>query len=571
MDRSAPARVPRTEAAKAIEAALGRMRQAYARLEPPGQDTWNPIRDEVELWHRARLLLEACCVLRQLPRPLHQLRVLDVGCGVGRSSRMLVDLGVQPQHLVATDLRPDALVQARASNPAVDWRLVDSLADWPAETFDLVVQCTVFSSIPGDEARRATAALMSRSAGADGHIFWWDSRHANDFAGGDPLDPRVLFSDRELLAYRRTPMLPTMNEALRPLRGLRPLASVLLWTLSHRRTHCAALFGPRRRIQAAVPAGVMQPAAPPAMVESGGKDLLRDLPLQPAAQAGLTLGAWEVFQHRPLLEVYARVYGHRVIDADGVLVVVKNLPVLGAMRAQVYSPEAGAGADWPRRLERLPVGELVVMSNLPADASWQRASTEDLVSMVIDLRGDEQAMWARFEQRARTAARKGERAGVEILPTGRPDDLAEFYAVVHRLSAGGVRFPVPALALLQALLDAGHGTLYLARLGTQVLGGCVVLRHRYAHALLSGFDAAACGGLPSTHLYVQVMLHEQARGIPFLDFGPHNVRTHAHLVLAKRAFKPLIVPAYRYERPGIGWRPQTLALAMKLRAMRRPG
>jgi hypothetical protein len=124
------------------------------------------------------------------------------------------------------------------------------------------------------------------------------------------------------------------------------------------------------------------------------------------------------------------------------------------------------------------------------------------------------------------------------------------------------------LPLIQTLIDAGHGTLYLARQGDLVLGGCVVLRHRYAHALLSGFDSRACGGLPSTHLYVQIMLSEQQRGIPYLDFGPHNVRLHGSLVLAKRAFKPLIVPAYRYERPGIGWRPHALAALSSLRRLR---
>ena len=45
-----------------------------------------------------------------------------------------------------------------------------------------------------------------------------------------------------------------------------------------------------------------------------------------------------------------------------------------------------------------------------ADEILQRVKSENR----YDLRGDEQARWARFEQRARTAARKGERAGVEI-------------------------------------------------------------------------------------------------------------------------------------------------------------
>ncbi len=610
-----PPPLPRHAPPTALGGALERMRDAYVRLEPAGQDTWNPVYDEAEMWHRTRLLHEACGMLRRLPRPLHELKVLDVGCGVGRSSRLLVDLGVRPSQLVATDLRADALAQARSSNPAIDWRHVTGFDDWPSEAFDLVVQCTVFSSIPGAEARRATAALMSRSAGDAGHVLWWDSRVANEFAGGDALDPRELFADRELIAIRRVPMLPTTDEALRPLRGLRPLLTALLGPLGYPRTHCVALFGrrntgkgglatPPAQSAAVAPAAspppaaspVVSPPAPPTppspspqplqpMPDAGAPahaapaaaragadpsaaavDLLRDLPVQPAAQAGLTLGAWQMFQHRPLLEIYAAYYGYRVVDADGVLVVVKSLPLLGAMRAQVYSPEASAVADWPRRLDRLAVGEMVVMTNQPACAGWQSASA-DLVSMVIDLRGDEAALWARFEQRARTAARKGERAGVEIVPTTQPGDLHDFYAVVHRLSDGGQRFPLPALGLLEALLAAGHGTLYLARQQQQVLGGCVVLRERYAHALLSGFDAQACGGLPSTHLYVQVMLHEQAHGMPFLDFGPHDVRTDGKLVLAKRAFKPLIVPAYRYERPGSGWRPLALTAAKEARAL----
>ena len=563
---------PSHEAPTDIESALASMLLQYQRLEPPGHDTWHPMHDAVEAWHRSRLMQDACRLLRMLPRPLKELRVLDVGCGVGRSARLLVELGVKPERLVAIDLRPDALAQARVSNPAVDWRLVNGLHDWPNEDFDLVVQCTVFSSIPGGETRRAMAELMSRSAGPHGHVLWWDSRRANDFAGGDALDPLRLFADRERLALHHVPLLPTMAEALRPLRGLRPLANALLSPLSHRRSHCIALFGPRNAGSAEVStAGLLQQALPAAPVTAKAKDLLRELPLQSAASAGLDLGAWEVFQHRPLLEVYARFYGHRVIDADGVLVAVKTLPVLGAMRAQVYSPEAGAGADWPRHLEGLHVGELVVMSNQAAGAGWSHASADDLVSMVIDLRGDEAALWTRFEQRARTAARKGERAGVEIVPTDRPLDLIDFYEVVQRMSAGGTRFPVPAIGLLQALLGGGHGTLYLARQGAQVLGGCVVLRHRYAHALLSGFDVQASGGLPSTHLYVQVMQHEQALGMPFLDFGPHNVQAHAPLVLAKRAFRPLIVPAYRYEHAGRGWRPRALALAMQARGLLRRG
>lgn len=547
-----------------VREALDYVTQVYAQIEPDGQDTWNPVADDVEMWHRTRLLREACRLLRLHPKPAHTLRVLDVGCGVGRSARMLVDLGVQPGNLVAIDLRPAALATARANNPAIDWRLVIGLDDWPDETFDLVVQCTVFSSLPGEELRRATADRIRRAAGPDGHILWWDSHTANAFAGGDVLDPRPLFSDRKLLSCERLPMLPTLDEALRPLRGLKPVVAAALRPLGHRRTHCAALFGPQVSQSSLPPTPLADtPSAPP-----GSKDLLHDLPTQSADACGLAFGAWEVFQHRPLLEVYANHYGHQVVEVDGILVVVRKMPGLGAMRAQCYSPEAKAGAEWSSRLQHMNVGELVVMSNQPAGPVWPETVDSELVSMVIDLRGDAAAMLARFEQRARTAARKGEKAGVTIEETASSDDVAAFHAVVTRLSDGGQRFPLTPLPLIQTLIDAGHGTLYLARQGDLVLGGCVVLRHRYAHALLSGFDSRACGGLPSTHLYVQIMLSEQQRGIPYLDFGPHNVRLHGSLVLAKRAFKPLIVPAYRYERPGIGWRPHALAALSSLRRLR---
>jgi SAM-dependent methyltransferase len=549
-----------------VRSAFDRVKEVYLRLEPPGHDTWNPIHDDVELWHRVRLLLESCHVLRQLSRPLNELRVLDAGCGVGRSTRLLIDLGAKPSHIVAIDLRPAALVIARACNPAVDWRSIDSLDEWPSERFDLAVQCTVFSSIPTEAARVATAELMEQSVGDDGHILWWDSRTANDFAGGDGIDPRRYFGSRELICLREVALLPSLEEALRPLRGLRPLATCLLAPLGHRRTHCIALFGPRRQGLPAETAPSAD-AAPESVAD--GNTLLRSLPLQSAQDAGLSLGAWEVFQHRPLLETYAKFYGHEVIEVDGILVVIKKLPMLGAIRAQVYSPEAAVGTDWPRRLQQLPVGELVVMTNEPAGAGWPLSNEDDLVSMVIDLRGDEGALLGRFEKRAHHAMRRGERGGLSIHRSTSSEELAAVHSIVHRKSAGGVNFPLVPLGLLQVLLSLGQGTLYVARLEGRVVGGCVVLRHRYAHALVSGFDAEAADRLPSTLMYVEIMRHEQAQGMPFLDFGPHNAQAHRGLVLAKRTFGPLIIPAYRYERPGVGWRPKVLVLAARTRRLLR--
>jgi len=564
-----------------MDDALNRIREAYLRLEPPGYDTWNPLHDDAELWHRARLLVEACQALRRLPRPLADLRVLDVGCGVGRSSRLLIDLGVRPEHIVAIDLRESALAYARGLNPLVDYRHLVDLSAWPSGQFDLAVQCTVFSSIPSLEVRAQTAALMERSVGPAGHVLWWDSMSANDFAGGDELDPATLFAHRQILYDRRTPLPPISDESLRPLRGLRSLAARLLVPFGHRHTHHVVLFGPRTQgVPATPPApntvtGHAAPEIPPvplptttraAAAPVDHKDAIVHLASpRPASEVGLTLGSWQVFQHRPLLEIFARQFGQKVIQVGGALATVRKLPGLGAMRAQVYSPEAGAGADWSRALDALDVGELVVMTNQPAQPHWQRAQPDDLVSLVIDLRGGAEGLLDRFEQRARTASRRAQRAGVAIVQTRSMSDLDTVFEVIMRMSDQGRRFPVPSIGLLRTLLAEGHGRLYMATLGAQVIGGCVVLAHRYAHALVSGFDASACGGLPSTFMYAEVMRGEMGHGIPFLDFGPHSPRLHAGLILAKRAFNPLVVPAYRYEQPGAGWRGAAFSVARAAR------
>ena len=63
------------------------VRQEYRQVEPDGVDRWNPLFMETELWHRLRLFAEMREVLVRIGQPVEQCRILDVGCGVGRSTR----------------------------------------------------------------------------------------------------------------------------------------------------------------------------------------------------------------------------------------------------------------------------------------------------------------------------------------------------------------------------------------------------------------------------------------------------------------------------------------------------
>jgi SAM-dependent methyltransferase len=168
--------------------------------------------------------------------------VLDVGCGVGRSSRLLVELGVSPQNLLAIDVRESAIIDARQRNPAIRFRHIADLSEWPRESFDLVVQCTAFSSLPGPKIREQTASLMERSIDDGGYIFWWDLLIANVFAGGEMLDPGSLFPGFKPLRERHVSIFPDLSDSLRRLRRIGNWISSAQTPLTHSSTHLVALM-----------------------------------------------------------------------------------------------------------------------------------------------------------------------------------------------------------------------------------------------------------------------------------------------------------------------------------------
>lgn len=88
--------------------------------------------------------------------------MLEVGCGEGINLLQMIRLGFNPSLMVGNDLREDALVAARHTLPA-SVRFVAGEAggaNFGHETFDVVMQSTVFSSILDDAMQRAVASRM---------------------------------------------------------------------------------------------------------------------------------------------------------------------------------------------------------------------------------------------------------------------------------------------------------------------------------------------------------------------------------------------------------------------------
>ncbi len=167
----------------------------YAELEPAESDTWTPLADDVELHHRAELLKHLTWAVRAAGVDVSTTRVLDVGCGNGRSTRMYVDLGWRPEMLAGLDLRPGAVAHARSRHPTISYDRYDG-ATIPVRNRGVgwASLCTVLSSVREPDARRHLIARIGESLAPGGFVFFWDLLRANPFAGGDPLDPAALFA-----------------------------------------------------------------------------------------------------------------------------------------------------------------------------------------------------------------------------------------------------------------------------------------------------------------------------------------------------------------------------------------
>lgn len=79
-------------------------------------------------------------------------RALDFGCGTGRSTRFLRQLGFQ---VAGVDIAPKMIAKARELDPDGDYRLAedDDLSGLEAGAYDLVLSAFTFDNIPGWETK----------------------------------------------------------------------------------------------------------------------------------------------------------------------------------------------------------------------------------------------------------------------------------------------------------------------------------------------------------------------------------------------------------------------------------
>jgi SAM-dependent methyltransferase len=118
--------------------------------------------------------------------PLRGQCVADIGCGDGAWLLEFAQWGANPSALSGIDLIEERVDRARRRLPQADLHTGNAYElPWPDDSFHLVSQFTVFSSILDPALQRQVAEEMLRVVKPDGAILWFDLRVDN------PRNPHV--------------------------------------------------------------------------------------------------------------------------------------------------------------------------------------------------------------------------------------------------------------------------------------------------------------------------------------------------------------------------------------------
>jgi ubiquinone/menaquinone biosynthesis C-methylase UbiE len=107
-------------------------------------------------------------------------KILDAGCGTGWCLRALVESGVQAERLRGVDIQEERVAAAKRAVPGAEIDVGDVRGlPFPDETFTVVLQLTLLSSLGSHEAIREAVGEGVRVLGPGGLLLIYEPRVPN--------------------------------------------------------------------------------------------------------------------------------------------------------------------------------------------------------------------------------------------------------------------------------------------------------------------------------------------------------------------------------------------------------
>ena len=138
------------------------------------QNVYSPLnKSAFYMIQRRQRLIRA--ILAKRYTDLSQLKLLEIGCGSGQWFTEFQTFGFRVANLSGIELDESRVADAEKRIIGADIRSGNAAAlPWNDNSFDIVFQSTVFTSIPDEEIQKKAAKEMMRVCKDDGFILWYD-------------------------------------------------------------------------------------------------------------------------------------------------------------------------------------------------------------------------------------------------------------------------------------------------------------------------------------------------------------------------------------------------------------
>ena len=224
------------EPSKSAEEA--RLHEAYARRAAAAKShSWFDAGHLFMVQEIERRMLAA--LRRHGKLPLESQRILEIGCGNGYWLREFIKWGARPANLTGVDLQADRLAQARRLSPP-EMKFIGTNAaqlEFADQSFDIVLQATVFTSMLDAALKRNVAAEMLRVLRPSGIVLWYDFRVNNprnpDVRGVGRREIEKLFPGCRIILAKITPLPPLLRALARYSWLGCHVLSMLPWACTH--------------------------------------------------------------------------------------------------------------------------------------------------------------------------------------------------------------------------------------------------------------------------------------------------------------------------------------------------